>query len=73
LLVFGFDNGGAETWEAMHITELPEAPGTWSITSWTRPVPAGTKKLRVYLWNYDNTPVLMDNVIVRLLSGTPAK
>ncbi len=69
LLVFGFDNGSAETWEAMHITELPEKPLTWSITSWTRPVPAGTKKIRLYLWNYDETPVLMDNVAVRLLSA----
>ncbi len=67
LLVFGFDDGGTETWEAMHITELPEKPGTWSITSWTRPVPAGTKKVRVYIWNYDKIPVLMDNVTVRLL------
>jgi hypothetical protein len=69
LLVFGYDNGSAETWEAMHITELPEKPCTWSMTSWTRPVPAGTKKIRVYLWNTDKTPVLMDNVVVRLLSA----
>lgn len=68
LLVFGFDNGSAENWEAMHITELPEKPLTWSITSWTRPVPAGTKKIRVYLWNTDKTPVLMDNVALRLLN-----
>jgi hypothetical protein len=68
VLVFGFDNGSAETWEAMHITELPEKPHTWSITSWTRPVPAGTKKVRVYLWNTDEIPVLMDNVTVRLLA-----
>ncbi len=67
LLVFGFDNGNAETWEAMHITELPEGPKTWSITSWTRPVPSGTKKIRVYLWNTDKTLVLMDNVALRLL------
>lgn len=67
LLVFGFDNGSAETWEAMHITELPEKPRTWSITAWTRPVPPGTKKIRIYLWNYDKTPVLMDNVAVRVL------
>jgi hypothetical protein len=68
LLVFGFDNGSAETWEAMHLSELPEKPLTWSITSWTRPVPAGTKKVRVYLWNTDKKLVLMDNVAVRLLS-----
>ena len=68
LLVFGFDNGKIETWEAMHITELPDKPKTWSLTSWTRPVPAGTKKIRVYLWNRDETPVLMDNVILRILS-----
>jgi hypothetical protein len=69
LLVFGFDNGSAETWEAMHITELPEKPRTWSITGWTRPVPAGTKKIRIYLWNYDKTPVLMDNVAIRALEA----
>lgn len=69
LLVFSFDDGSAESWEAMHITELPEKPLTWSITSWTRPVPAGTKKIRIYLWNTDKTPVLMDNVALRLLSA----
>ena len=67
LLVMSYENGGKESWEAMHITELPDKPGTWSMTGWTRPVPRGTKKIRVYLWNTDKTPVLMDNVDIRLL------
>ncbi|HET6992105.1 MAG TPA: hypothetical protein VFJ43_12305 [Bacteroidia bacterium] len=69
LLVFSFDNGSAETWEAMHFTELTEKPGQWSLTNWTRPIPKGTKTLRVYLWNRDKTPVLMDNVGIRLLKA----
>lgn len=67
LLVFSFDNGKSESWEAMHITELPEQPGVWSLTNWTRPVPAGTKKISVFLWNRDQKIVLMDNVGIRLL------
>ncbi|MCX6311386.1 MAG: glycosyltransferase family 39 protein [Bacteroidetes bacterium] len=68
LLVFAFENGKEENWDAMHINELPENPCMWTLTSWTRPVPAGTKKVRVYLWNRDKTPVLLDNVAIRLLS-----
>lgn len=67
LLVMSYENDGKNAWEAMHITELPDKPGTWSMTNWTRPVPAGTRKIRVYLWNTDKTPVLMDNVDLRLL------
>lgn len=43
LLVLAFDNGSSESWEAMHLTELSEKPGEWSLTNWTRPVPVGTK------------------------------
>jgi hypothetical protein len=67
LLVFCFDDGNNEAWEAMHISELSIKPHEWSITGWTRPVPPGTKKIRVFLWNRDNTEVLMDNVALRLL------
>ncbi len=68
LLVFSFDDGNNKSWEGMHISELSVKPKEWSITGWTRPVPPGTKKIRVYLWNTDKTEVLMDNVALRLLS-----
>jgi hypothetical protein len=71
LLVLAFDNGSSESWEAMHLTELSEKPGEWSLTNWTRPVPVGTKKVRAYIWNRDETIVLMDNVGIRLLSSSP--
>lgn len=70
LLVLAFDNGSSESWEAMHLTELSEKPGEWSLTNWTRPVPVGTKKVRAYIWNRDETIVLMDNVGIRLLSSS---
>ncbi|HLG04120.1 MAG TPA: hypothetical protein VI731_11030 [Bacteroidia bacterium] len=67
LLVFQFikENGVQE--EFMHLSELAEKPGQWSITGWTRPVPAGTKRILVYIWNKDRKRVYMDNVILRLL------
>jgi hypothetical protein len=68
LLVFSFDDGKDEKWGAMHVNELPEKPGCWSLTNWTRPVPPGTKKMRVYLWNRDETPVLMDNVGIKVFA-----
>jgi 4-amino-4-deoxy-L-arabinose transferase-like glycosyltransferase len=68
LLVFCFDDENKDAWEAMHISELSIKPKEWSITGWTRPVPPGAKKIRVFLWNLDNTDVLMDNVALRLLS-----
>lgn len=67
LLVFSFDNGTDKAWDAMHVSELSVKPREWSITGWTRPVPPGTKKVRIYLWSYDKTEVLMDNVALRLL------
>jgi hypothetical protein len=67
LLVMSCEGGRQNSWTAMHITELPDKPMTWSMTNWTRPLPEGTKKIRVYLWNNDKTPVLMDNVCIRLL------
>ncbi len=69
LLVFAFSNGKEESREAMHFTELSTPPGEWSITGWTRPVPPGTKKVRVYLLNPGNREVLMDNVALRLLAN----
>jgi hypothetical protein len=67
LLVFTFNDGKDPGWEAMHLTELSSPPGEWSITGWTRPVPPGTKKVRVYLMNTGGREVLMDNVALRLL------
>ncbi len=69
LLVFAFSDGKHETQETMHISELSTPPGEWSITGWTRPVPPGTKKVRVYLLNPGNREVLMDNVALRLLAN----
>lgn len=67
LLMFVFTNEKEEVIETMHFTELSVKAGEWSVTGWTRPLPAHTKKVRVFLWNRDKARVYMDNVAIRLL------
>ncbi|HTL81850.1 MAG TPA: glycosyltransferase family 39 protein [Bacteroidia bacterium] len=68
LLVFNAKTEHGDSWKAMHISELPEKPGEWSLTGWTRTIPKGTKEIKVYIWNRDKAPVYMDNVSIRLLA-----
>jgi hypothetical protein len=69
LLVFQFITEHGIESEMMHLSELSEKPGQWSVTTWTRPLPPDTKTAQVFIWNRDKTNVYLDNVLLRILTA----
>lgn len=67
LLVFLIMTDTSSSWQYMHLSELSEKPGEWSITGWTRPLPVDTKEVRLFIWNESDALVYMDNVAIRLI------
>ena len=68
LFVFQAITDTSSTWQSMHMSELSVKNGEWSLSGWTEPIPAGTKEVRVCLWNESDALIYMDNVSIRLLA-----
>ncbi|MEW6468614.1 MAG: glycosyltransferase family 39 protein [Bacteroidota bacterium] len=64
-------DGAIYSWQSLHLKDFWPDPSGWSPVKLTRIFPgetAGGDRMKIYLWNLGDTPVLIDNLDTRILN-----